>query len=68
MNTKTSWDQFYCLGFEVMKSYVFWYVTPCSVLKVNCVSSIFRFEELGKQETVIIVGGKQSSWVADILD
>jgi hypothetical protein len=48
-----------------MKSSVLWYTTPCSLLKVNSVSSIFRVEELDKQETIMKAGGEQSSRLAD---
>jgi hypothetical protein len=51
-----------------MKSPVFWYITPCSLLKVNQVFSIFRVEELGKQETIMKVGGEQSNGLTDVLD
>jgi hypothetical protein len=50
-------------GFEVltagvMRSYVFWDITPCSPLEVSNVSeenvaSIFRVEECVKQESTI---------------
>jgi hypothetical protein len=42
----------------MMKIYVFWDITPCSPLKVSrrseeYVASIFRVEELAKQETSV---------------
>jgi hypothetical protein len=41
-----------------MKSYVFWYMTPCSLLKINQqseehVPSILKVEEIAKQEALL---------------
>jgi hypothetical protein len=59
------------IGFEVltaavMKSTIFWDITPCSSLKVNrrfgaTYASVFRAKELAELETSVKEGGKQSS-------
>jgi hypothetical protein len=60
-----------CIGFEIltaviMKSTIFWYTMPWSLLKDNVsekhnITYIFRIEEYAEEETGVKAGGKQSS-------